>query len=195
MEIRKIVVVVEDKEAARTALQWALHNLLHHTDVLILLHVFQSTKSRNINTQRVLRLKGFQLALSFKDHCNMIPDAKVEIIVREGEQMGTTIASMVREIGASALVVGLHNQSFLYKMAMVQNSVRNEFNCRILAIKETMMMTPEEERFATLEFSQIEISRLSSVPLPMPQQKVPYQILPSPCGIIWRSRSKRKGRS
>ncbi|KAF6161965.1 hypothetical protein GIB67_020021 [Kingdonia uniflora] len=47
-------------------------------------------------------------------------------------------------------------------MAMVQSSVRNEFNCRILAIKETMMMMPEEERFATLEFSQIEISRLRS---------------------------------
>ncbi|KAF6153261.1 hypothetical protein GIB67_038167 [Kingdonia uniflora] len=46
------------------------------------------------------------------------------------------------------------------RMAMVQSSVRNEFNCRILAIKETMMMTHEEERFATLEFSQIEISRL-----------------------------------
>ncbi|KAF6161724.1 hypothetical protein GIB67_001539, partial [Kingdonia uniflora] len=49
-------------------------------------------------------------------------------------------------------------------MAMVQSSVRNEFNCRILAIKETMMMTHEEERFAILEFSQIEISRLRTWP-------------------------------
>ncbi|KAF6161877.1 hypothetical protein GIB67_002587 [Kingdonia uniflora] len=61
-------------------------------------------------------------------------------------------AAYVRPAGWSKIVAS--------RMAMVQSSVRNEFNCRILSIKETTMMTPEEERFATLEFSQIEISRL-----------------------------------
>jgi hypothetical protein len=40
---------------------------------------------------------------------------KVEIVVTEGDQEGRKISAMVREIGASALVVGLHDQSFLYK--------------------------------------------------------------------------------
>lgn len=40
---------------------------------------------------------------------------KVEIVVTEGDQDGGRIAAMVREIGAAALVVGLHDQSFLYK--------------------------------------------------------------------------------
>lgn len=43
---------------------------------------------------------------------------KVEIIVTEGDQedqVGAKIAAMVREIGASSLVVGLHDHSFLYK--------------------------------------------------------------------------------
>lgn len=40
---------------------------------------------------------------------------KVEIIVSEGDQEGRKIVAMVREIGASALVVGLHDHSFLYK--------------------------------------------------------------------------------
>lgn len=40
---------------------------------------------------------------------------KVEIIVTEGDQEGTKIAATVREIGASMLVLGLHDHSFLYK--------------------------------------------------------------------------------
>lgn len=39
----------------------------------------------------------------------------VEIIVTEGDQEGARIAALVREIGASALVVGLHDRSFLYR--------------------------------------------------------------------------------
>ena len=40
---------------------------------------------------------------------------KVEIVVTEGDQEGIKIAASVREIGASMLVVGLHDRSFLYK--------------------------------------------------------------------------------
>lgn len=76
METRKIVVVVEDVEAARTALQWALHNLLRYGDIITLLHVFPSTRSKNKNKLRLLRLKGFQLALSFKDACNSFPNVR-----------------------------------------------------------------------------------------------------------------------
>jgi len=71
MEERKIVVVVEEAEAARTALKWALHNILRYGDVLTLLHVFPyfSPKSRSKKKLRLLRLKGYQLALSFQDIC------------------------------------------------------------------------------------------------------------------------------
>ncbi|KAF9626073.1 hypothetical protein IFM89_030741 [Coptis chinensis] len=112
---RKILVVVEEVEVARTALQWALHNLLRFGDLIILLHVFPSTRSRNKNKQRSLRLKGFQLALSFKDICDQVPDAKVEIVVREGDQDGRTIASTISEVSASDLVLGLHDRSFLHR--------------------------------------------------------------------------------
>lgn len=40
---------------------------------------------------------------------------KMEIVVTEGDQEGHKIVAMVREMGASALVVGLHDKSFLYK--------------------------------------------------------------------------------
>ncbi|KAL6175356.1 hypothetical protein ACLB2K_051997 [Fragaria x ananassa] len=70
---RRIVVVVEDVEAARTALKWALQNLIRFGDFITLLHVFPSSRSKNKNKTRLLRLKGFRLALSFKDICDSFP--------------------------------------------------------------------------------------------------------------------------
>ncbi|XP_020526130.1 uncharacterized protein LOC18439528 isoform X2 [Amborella trichopoda] len=132
---QRIIVVVEDEEVARTALQWAVHNIFRNGDFITLLHVFQPTTSllpKNTITpsakkrskvsasakerERLTRLKGFQLALSFKDLCNKIPEAKVDIIVTEGEE-GPTIASLAKEIGASALILGLHDGSFLYSLS------------------------------------------------------------------------------
>lgn len=40
---------------------------------------------------------------------------KTEIVVTEGDQDGRKIAEMVRQIGASTLVVGLHDHSFIYR--------------------------------------------------------------------------------
>ena len=71
--MRKIVVVVEDVEAARTAFEWALHNLLRYGDLITLLHVFPK-RSRSKKKLRLSRLKGFQLALSFKDICSDFPN-------------------------------------------------------------------------------------------------------------------------
>ena len=45
----------------------------------------------------------------------IVLQTKVEIIVTEGDQEGTKIAATVQELGASMLVVGLHDHSFLYK--------------------------------------------------------------------------------
>ncbi|KAL0462273.1 UNVERIFIED_CONTAM: hypothetical protein Slati_0114900 [Sesamum latifolium] len=73
--MEKIVIVVEDVEIARTALQWALHNILRYGDV-----------------------------------------TKTEIIVTEGDHEGRRVAAVVREIGASTLVLGLHDRSFLYRL-------------------------------------------------------------------------------
>jgi nucleotide-binding universal stress UspA family protein len=157
MDVKKIIVVVEDVDAARTALKWALINIIRHGDIITLLHVYNSNSNtrskRSRSKARLLRLNGFRLALSFQDICNNYPNVciifvllffymfllmlflfyvqingyvsyknlrivlqtKVEIIVTEGDQEGTKIAATVREIGASMLVVGLHDHSFLYK--------------------------------------------------------------------------------
>ncbi|KAG5035126.1 hypothetical protein JHK87_010036 [Glycine soja] len=171
MDVKKIVVVVEDVNAARTALEWALRNIIRYGDIITLLHVYNhSTRSRSRSKARLLRLNGFKLALSFQDMCNSYPNTKVEIIVIEGDQEGTKIAATVREIGASMLVVGLHDYSFLYKLAMAHshNSIASIFNCRVLAIKQSHASSVRPmicalsvlDSSTNMDFSQIDVSRL-----------------------------------
>ncbi|XP_065864217.1 uncharacterized protein [Euphorbia lathyris] len=198
MEARKIVVVVEDVEAARTALQWALQNYLRYGDFITLLHVFSGRKS--MKKMRLLRLKGYQLALSFKDICNSFFNTNIEIVVTEGDEEGGRIADMVREIGAFALVVGLHDRSFLYKLVMAHNDIVKKLNCKVLAIKQpdSDSVTRTRPKPALLlhtstpimDLSQIQIATLE-VPYISPP-KIPYKICPDPYAIIWRWRKSRR---
>ncbi|XP_023000727.1 uncharacterized protein LOC111495088 [Cucurbita maxima] len=205
MDLRKIVVIVEDVEAARTALKWTLNNLMRYGDLITLLHVFRTTRSKSASKLRHLRLNGYQLALSFKDLCTTFPNTKVEIIVTEGggggcDEEGRKIAAVVREIGASVLVVGLHDRSFLYKMAVEEDDIARNFKCKVLAIKsstEESQKTKNVEVIAAadtgsstnMDFSQIEIAKLQAPEIP--PQKIPYRICPDPSAIIWRSKRSR----
>ncbi|KAK7354315.1 hypothetical protein VNO80_19774 [Phaseolus coccineus] len=200
MDVKKIVVVVEDVDAARTALQWALRNIIRYGDIITLLHVYHSTTSRSRSKARVLRLKGFKLALSFQEMCNNYPNTKVEIIVTEGDQEGTKIAATVREIGASMLVVGLHDCSFLYKLTVAHShsSIASIFNCRVLAIKQPCPspVRPMISAVSVLDSStnlDVSLIDLSILQVPgTPPPKIPYRICPNPSAIIWRSRKSRR---
>ncbi|XP_022639380.1 uncharacterized protein LOC106767193 isoform X2 [Vigna radiata var. radiata] len=174
MDVRNIAVVVEDVDAARTALQWALHNIIRYGDIITLLHVYPLTRSKTKNKARLLRLKGFQLALSFQqDIFNNFSNTKVEIVVTEENREGMKIVATVRELGASMLVVGLHDHSFLY---------------RVLAINQPLASPVSS---TNMDFSHIDISALQ-VP-EIPQAKIKYRICPDPTAIICRLKwSKRR---
>ncbi|KAK1325474.1 hypothetical protein QJS10_CPA01g01354 [Acorus calamus] len=177
MDTKKVVVVVvvEEAETAKIALQWAVQNLLRGGDLITLLHVHH--RSRSNKKLRSLRLKGFQLVLSLKDLCSTIPEAKVEIIVREGDQV-SEIASVVDEIGASMMVVGIHNRSFLYR-APAPNIGMSNFKCRVLAVKQT---PTTKHGFANTELSEIELSRLC-----VPKPRGPFGMFQNSLGeICWR---------
>ncbi|CAL0325743.1 unnamed protein product [Lupinus luteus] len=198
MEVRNIAVVVEDVDASRTALQWSLENIIRYGDIITLIHVYPFTRSKTRNKARLLRLKGFQLALSFQHICNNFSNTKVEIVVTEDNQEGMKIVASVREIGASILVAGLHDRSFLYKLAMVHQNVASYFNCRIFAIKQppksplshVASVEGVQDSSINMNFSQIDISTLQ-VP-DTPQPKVKYRICPDPAAIIWRLRGSRR---
>ncbi|KAI4344039.1 hypothetical protein L6164_011316 [Bauhinia variegata] len=132
----------------------------------------------------------------------IVLQTKVEIIVTEGDDEGAKISSMIREIGASMLVVGLHDHSFLYKLAMGHNNIASCFNCRVLAVKQPQappfrsMLSAEAvlDSSTDMDFSKIDLSRLQVPETPPP--KIPYRICPNPSAIIWRSRkSRRRSRS
>ncbi|XP_047168405.1 uncharacterized protein LOC124837153 isoform X1 [Vigna umbellata] len=198
MDVRNIAVVVEDVDAARTALQWALHNIIRYGDIITLLHVYPLTRSKTKNKARLLRLKGFQLALSFQqDIYNNFSNTKVEIVVTEDNREGMKIVATVRELGASMLVVGLHDHSFLYSLSMVHNNVANYFNCRVLAINQPLAspVSPTmgvQGSSTNMDFSHIHISALQ-VP-ETPQPKIKYRICPDPTAIICRLRWSRRRR-
>ncbi|QCD80741.1 Rossmann-like alpha/beta/alpha sandwich fold [Vigna unguiculata] len=177
MDVRNIAVVVEDVDAARTALQWALHNIIRYGDIITLLHVYPLTRSKSKNKARLLRLKGFQLALSFQDICNNFSNTKVEIVVTEENREGMKIVATVRELGASMLVVGLHDHSFLYSLSMVHNNVANYFNCRVLAINQPLAspVSPKmgvQGSSTNMDFSQIDLSGLQMPETPQPKTKL-----------------------
>ncbi|XP_027920998.1 uncharacterized protein LOC114179014 isoform X3 [Vigna unguiculata] len=197
MDVRNIAVVVEDVDAARTALQWALHNIIRYGDIITLLHVYPLTRSKSKNKARLLRLKGFQLALSFQDICNNFSNTKVEIVVTEENREGMKIVATVRELGASMLVVGLHDHSFLYSLSMVHNNVANYFNCRVLAINQPLAspVSPKmgvQGSSTNMDFSQIDLSGLQMPETPQP--KVKYRICPDPTAIICRLKWSRRRR-
>jgi len=79
MESQRVVVVVEDAAAARSALQWAVGNFIRSSDSITLLHVCPPARSRR--KRRRLRLGGFQLALAFKDLCNGIAEVRTGLSI------------------------------------------------------------------------------------------------------------------
>ncbi|XP_052136164.1 uncharacterized protein LOC127754631, partial [Oryza glaberrima] len=107
MAAMHLVIVVGDI-AAVGALQWAVRNFIRAGDCITLLHVCPSARSRR--RRRSLRLGGFQLALAFRELCNGIAEAKVEIVVRKGE-VGETVLATVNQLTATTLVIGLHDKS------------------------------------------------------------------------------------
>ncbi|MCO5601114.1 hypothetical protein L7F22_055233 [Adiantum nelumboides] len=145
-----MVVVVDDAESARIALGWAMHNVIRSGDIITLLHVHPSTARGRVTdftpvqlhssegSRRLHRLKGFQLALSLKELCDLNPEAKVEILVVEGDQ-GPTIVSMAKKLGATALILGQHKRGLLGRILGKEDTrdycIKNS-DCLVLAVKQ-----------------------------------------------------------
>ncbi|KAI5055773.1 hypothetical protein GOP47_0015969 [Adiantum capillus-veneris] len=90
-------------------------------------------------SRRLHRLKGFQLALSFKELCDLNAEVKVEILVVEGDQ-GPTIVSMAKKLGATALILGQHKPGLLRRILGKKDTqfdycIKNS-DCLVLAVKQ-----------------------------------------------------------
>eukprot|EP00249_Psilotum_nudum_P012575 c23863_g1_i1 orf=130-609(+) len=92
---------------------------------------------RGRSSRRLIRLKGFQLALSFKELCDLNPEVKVEIIVMEGDQ-GPTIVSSAKRLGASTLIMGYHKPCLFWRIlgrkGVPDYCIENS-DCQVLIVK------------------------------------------------------------
>ena len=61
-------------------------------------------------------------------------EARVEIVVREGE-LGETVAAAVGQLRSSTLLVSLHDKSFLYRPPSPYAGV-SCLGCRALAVRQ-----------------------------------------------------------
>ncbi|VAH55702.1 uncharacterized protein LOC119266599 isoform X2 [Triticum dicoccoides] len=182
MERQRVVVVVEDAPASRAALQWAVRNFIRAGDSIALLHVCAPARSKR--RRRRLRLRGFQLALAFRDLCDGVAEAMVEIVVREGE-LAETVAAAVGQLRASTLVVGLHDKSFLYGSPGPYEGVGG-LGCRVLAVRQHATA-----RHGAVE---AELTQVETIRLHVPPPKIPFPIFALPLGVIWRRSSSSKKR-
>ncbi|EMS47458.1 hypothetical protein TRIUR3_11694 [Triticum urartu] len=202
MERQRVVVVVEDAPASRAALQWAVRNFIRAGDSIALLHVCAPARSKR--RRRRLRLRGFQLALAFRDLCDGVAEgmvevvlalafsdlcdgvaeAMVEIVVREGE-LAATVAAAVGQLRASTLVVGLHDKSFLYGSPGPYEGVSG-LGCRVLAVRQHATA-----RHGAVE---AELTQVETIRLHVPPPKIPFPIFALPLGVIWRRSSSSKKR-
>lgn len=158
-ESRRMVVLVDEVKASRAALGWAMLNVVRRGDVITLLHVHSasaaaasasSATALNSNlrvggikgtdrARRLQRLKGYQLALSFKELCDsQNPEARVEILVLEGEQ-GPTIVSVTKKLKASAIILGQRKRGFLRRILGTEdtpNYCMKHCDCLVLAVRQ-----------------------------------------------------------
>ncbi|TVU22236.1 hypothetical protein EJB05_31920 [Eragrostis curvula] len=108
--------------------------------------------------------------------------AKVEIVVTEGE-LGETVVATVNKLGATTLVVGLHDKSFLYRAPSPYARVRS-LGCRVLAVRQ--------HATARGGFLNAELTQIETVSLHVPPPKIPFPMFTLPLGVIWRRGSKRR---
>lgn len=176
---------------------WQHHSLWWHNHTAPCLPFIKIQKQKQSSSSSTQRLPVSTFLPRHLQQLLQLLQTKVEIVVTEENKEGMKIVAAVREIGASMLVVGLHDQSFLYSLAMVHSNIANYFNCRILAINQPpesplSPMVGVQGSSTNMDFSQIDISGLQ-VPEP-PPPKVKYRICPDPTAIICRLRRSRRRR-
>ncbi|CAN0892444.1 hypothetical protein LINGRAHAP2_LOCUS17542 [Linum grandiflorum] len=98
MRSKRVMVVVDETSHSKHALIWALTHLVHHSDLLTLLHIIPSSSSSCSSSHLIVDSLG-SLCKSCK------PEVEVEALVVQGPKLETVI-SQVKKLDVSVLVLG-----------------------------------------------------------------------------------------
>ncbi|XP_072992843.1 uncharacterized protein [Typha latifolia] len=119
---RKVMVVVDWSQEAKTALQWALSHSLQSTDTITLLDIIKPCKNGGEQPRKDgdRDPKEYQLLNAMKSICQAKrPEVHVEISLVEGKERGPTIVEEARKQGATLLVMGQKKRSITWRLLLM----------------------------------------------------------------------------
>ncbi|XP_068654306.1 universal stress protein PHOS32-like isoform X2 [Aristolochia californica] len=110
---RRIMIVVDSSQEAKSAVHWALTHTVQSQDTLILLYVTRSERQgEESHDQKETNPRGYQLLRSLKNSCQIKkPGLEVAIVSVEGRKKGPTIVEEANKQGISLLVLGQRKKS------------------------------------------------------------------------------------
>ncbi|KAJ3697071.1 hypothetical protein LUZ61_000776 [Rhynchospora tenuis] len=117
---RKVMVVVDSSQEAKTALHWALSSAVQPDDIVVLLDVIKHSTIGE-NSERAGRgAEENRLLHAMKSICQAKrPEVHVELSLVEGRERGPTIVEAARKQGISLLVIGQKKRSVTLQLLMI----------------------------------------------------------------------------
>ncbi|KAL5987907.1 hypothetical protein ACLOJK_035666 [Asimina triloba] len=113
---RRIMIVVDSSQEAKSALQWALSHTVQNQDTMVLLYV---TKEVEEEGKKGMNARGYELLHSMKNMCQAKkPEVQVEVVLVGGKEKGPTIVEEARRQGISLLVLGQRKRSTTWRLLM-----------------------------------------------------------------------------
>ncbi|KAJ4790709.1 Adenine nucleotide alpha hydrolases-like superfamily protein [Rhynchospora pubera] len=117
---RKVMVVVDSSQEAKTALHWALSSAVQPDDIVVLLDVIEPSTIGE-NSERASRgAEKNRLLHAMQSICQAKrPEVHVELLLVEGRERGPTIVDAARKQGISLLVIGQKKRSVALRLLMI----------------------------------------------------------------------------
>ncbi|KAH7660625.1 Adenine nucleotide alpha hydrolases-like protein [Dioscorea alata] len=117
---RRIMIVVDSSQEAKTALQWALTHAVQNNDTVVLFDVAKPSKHQGDQSQKDINPKIYNPFCAMKNICqSKRPEVHVELCLVEGKERGPTIVEEAKKQGVSLLVLGQKKRSVTWRLLMM----------------------------------------------------------------------------
>ncbi|XP_039140111.1 uncharacterized protein LOC120277364 [Dioscorea cayenensis subsp. rotundata] len=116
---RRIMIVVDSSQEAKTALLWALTHAVQNNDTVVLFDVAKPSKHGD-QSQKDINPKIYNPFCAMKNICqSKRPEVHVELCLVEGKERGPTIVEEAKKQGVSLLVLGQKKRSVTWRLLMM----------------------------------------------------------------------------
>ncbi|XP_047952515.1 uncharacterized protein LOC125205334 [Salvia hispanica] len=136
----RVMVVVDSSHETQGALEWLLSHTAQNRGMIILLHVANATKDREMD-QRV-----YHLLQATKNMCQLRrPEVHVDIIIRQGKEKGAVIVEAAEQLRVSLLILGRRNEPFWHLWIWMRKATQSNVvdycfqnaNCMTVAVRKS----------------------------------------------------------